>query len=725
LLANGGKATLAHMRRLAVIAVAFVAATFVPEALATTSAPSARVTTVELRAVADDFFAPSKHVGRFTLAGVQWRGPGRVLFRSRTIAGHWSPWRAGAPEDEDGPDASSREATGSAWTKGNPWWVGPSAAIEARSVGRVTRIRAHLVWSPDTKVPLRQPSVADVPQIVPRLSWGADESIRRGPPTYAAGVRFSIVHHTAGRNDYSRSEAPAIVKGIQLYHVQANGWNDIGYNFLVDRFGTVYEGRFGGIDRNVVGAHAQGFNTGSVGIALLGTYGSTQPSKAAQDAIARLVAWRLDLAHVDPTSFLTFISGGSERYASGIPVVLSAMSGHRDTGFTECPGDGLYSKLGSLAATALAAGLPKIFEPRVDVSGTTIRFRARLTATQPWTVVVVTPAGMEVARGSGVGSDIDWTWDSAGVAAASYTWTIGADGARSANGAVRAGGATPALAIEAASADPEAISPNGDGQADSTLLTYRLNAPANVSVEIVDSVGGVIATLVDRVWTRAGQHTVPIDGAGLPDGRYGIVITARTATDVTVQSTVPLSVIRTLSAVSATPAAFSPNGDGRKDRLVVSFSLSAAADVRIRIEREGRWVATPLFGSFLPGPQRFVWDGSRATGSLRDGAYEVIVEALGEVGGISYGAPFVTDTIAPRLRIIAGPKLRVELSEPAVLTLRIDGRALRYEAKRAGVVRIPWNGPARRVRAVAWDAAGNASGPVLRIAASGSTGSGQ
>jgi len=302
--------------------------------------------------------------------------------------------------------------------------------------------------------------------------------------------------------------------------------------------------------------------------------------------------------------------------------------------------------------------------------------------------------------------------------AGSFTWTISAGSARPASGVLRAGGATPPLAIEAASADPEAISPNGDEQADSTLLTYRLNAPANVTVEIVDSVGGVMATLVDRVWTRAGQNTLPIDGAGLADGRYGIVITARTATGVTVQSIVPLTVIRTLGTVSAMPAAFSPNGDGRRDRLVVSFSLSAAADVRVRIERDGRWVASPLLGSFLPGSQRFVWNGSRATGSLRDGGYEAIVEAQDEVGGISYAAPFVTDTVAPRVRILPGEKLRFELTEPAVLTLRIDGRALRYEAKRAGVVRVPWDGLAHRVRAVAWDTAGNASGPVVRIAAS-------
>jgi len=710
------------MRRLAIITAALAAATFAPEAWATTSAP---VSAVELGAVGTRTFAPRSDVGRFTVAGVHWRGPGRVLFRTRTTTGRWSQWRAGAPEDEDGPDAGSREATASAWTKGNPWWVGPSDAIEARAVGRVERIRAHLVWSPETRVPYRVLATADTPAIVPRLSWGADESIRRGPPTYAADIRFSIVHHTAGRNDYSRSEAAAIVRGIQVYHVQGNGWNDIGYNFLVDRFGTVYEGRFGGIDRNVVGAHAQGFNTGSVGVALIGTHGSTQPSKAAQDALARLLAWRLDLAHVDPTGFLTFISGGSERYVSGIPVVLNAVSGHRDTGFTECPGDTLHSKLGSLAASARGVGLPKIFEPRVDSSGAESRFRARLTSTQPWTVVVTTSARVEVERGSGVGSDIDWTWDSGGVAAGSYTWTISAGGARPANGVVRAGGATPALAIEAASADPEAISPNGDEQADTTLLTYRLNTSANVTVEVVDAVGGVITTLVDRVWTHLGQHTVPIDGAGLSDGRYGIVITARTATGTAVQSIVPLTVSRTLGVVSASPAAFSPNGDGRRDQLAVTFLLAAAADVRIRIVRDGRWVASPLIGSFFPGTQRFIWDGFRSTGLLRDGDYEAVVEANDGLGSISYGVPFASDTVAPRLRILRGERLRIELSEPAVLTLRIDGRALRYEAKRAGIVRIPWDGPASRVRAVAWDAAGNVSGPVVRIAAPSTPGSGQ
>jgi hypothetical protein len=120
-------------------------------------------------------------------------------------------------------------------------------------------------------------------------------------------------------------------------------------------------------------------------------------------------------------------------------------------------------------------------------------------------------------------------------------------------------------------------------------------------------------------------------------------------------------------------------------------------------------------GGFGIGTQAFVWDGSRATGTLRDGDYRAVVEAAGATGTISYAVPFVSDTVAPRVRILPGKALRVFVSEPSVLTLLIDGRSLRREVKKAGTVRIPWSGPAARVRVVAWDPAGNASGPVVRI----------
>ena len=167
--------------------------------------------------------------------------------------------------------------------------------------------------------------------------------------------------------------------------------------------------------------------------------------------------------------------------------------------------------------------------------------------------------------------------------------------------------------------------------------------------------------------------------------------------------------------MTVAPLAFSPNGDGRKDRLNLAFSLTAPADVRIRVEREGRWVASPLIASFPIGMQAFTWDGARSVGTLRDGEYRAVVEASGASGVISYGVPFFSDTVAPRVRILPGKRLQVEVSEPSTLTFVIDGQALRREVRRAGVVRIPWSGPATRVRVVAWDAAGNASGPVVRV----------
>ena len=704
------------MHRLVLLALtSTAAAAALAVAPAALGSNRAHVTTVELHAAGQRSFVQHGTAGRFTLAGVQWRGPGRVLFRTRSTGGRWSAWRDGRPEPEDAPDAGSPERRRRGWEMGNPWWVGTSDRIEARAVGRVSRVRGQLVWSPDVRVPMRVPTATGAPPVVPRLAWGADESIRRGPPSYADDVRFAIVHHTAGRNDYTRSEAAAIVRGIELFHVQGNGWNDIGYNFLVDRFGTVYEGRFGGIDRNVVGAHALGFNTSSVGIALLGTYGSTKPSAAALDAIERLIAWRLDLAHVDPTSFLTYISGGSERYASGIPVLLNAVSGHRDTGFTECPGDALYARLGEIAGVALQLGGLKIFEPAVETAGSSVRVRARLSQPQTWSVAITTSAGIEIARGSGSGTTVDWTWDSSGAPAASYTWTISAGSARPTAGILRAGGGAAPLALEGLVAEPEAISPNGDGQADTTTLTYRLTAPANVTVELTDAVGGVVATVVDRVWMRAGAHTVTVAADALADGRYNVVVTARTASGASIQKVIPLSVDRTLGLVAVTPLAFSPNADGRKDRLTLTFSLTAPADVHVRVERDGRWVASPLTTSLAPGSQRLVWGGMRGNGPIRDGEYRAVVEAVGGVGTSSYGVPFVSDTVAPRVRILPGKRLRVEVSESAMLTFVIDGSSLRRQVARAGVVRIPWPGAAASVRVVAWDVAGNASGPVVRV----------
>ena len=704
-------AKLAEVRRLLVPLAALVAAgTVVPAALG-----SGNVTAVELPVDGSRSLAASRQQEPFTLAGVHWRGPGRVLFRTRSLEGRWSGWRPAAPDHEDGPDSGSREGRlRNGWRIGNPWWVGASNRIETRAVGRVSRVRAYLVWSPDTRIPYRVPAATEAPPIVPRLSWGANESIRRNEPSFADAVRFSVIHHTAGRNAYSRSEAPAIVKAIQLYHVQGNGWNDIGYNFLVDRFGTVYEGRFGGSERNVIGAHARGFNTGSVGIAVLGTYSGAQPSRAAQEAVARLVAWRLDLAHADPAGLLTFISGGSERYASGVPVLLRAVSGHRDTGFTDCPGDAFYARLNALAVEAARTGLPKIYEPRMEAGEGIFRFRARLSSGQPWAVVITNRAGTEVARGTGNGANVDWSWDSVGTPRGNYRWSISAGSARPASGPLRVGGSSGVLAVEA-SAAPAALTPNGDGQADTTVVTYRLTVAANVTVAIEDPGGVTVATPVDRVWTTAGAHSATIDGTALADGVYTVVVTARTAAGVEVERVVPLTVSRTLGLVAVEPPLFSPNADGRNDRLGVSFALNAPATVAVRVLREGKWVASPHTASYEAGAHRVEWNGLRSVGRLKDGEYSLVLEASDSlVGAVSVAVPFASDSTAPSVRFVAGRGIRLRVSEPGRLLLRIDGARVEQVVKKAGIVRVRWDGTSRRVRVVAEDLAGNRSKPVVR-----------
>ena len=227
----------------------------------------------------------ARRAQRSTSSGCTGKGSGAVSFRTRIVAGRWSAWRAAAPED-DGPDARRTSCARAGWQLGSPYWTGPSDRIQVRTFGRISRVRAYYVWSPVGKIRLRTVSKAGSPLIISRAELGRGRADPpRKKPRYADAVRFAVVHHTAGSNSYTRAQSASIVRGIQRYHVLANGWDDIGYNFLVDKYGQVFEGRFGGVDRNVVGAHAQGFNQGSVGVALIGNYDSASITPAARAAL--------------------------------------------------------------------------------------------------------------------------------------------------------------------------------------------------------------------------------------------------------------------------------------------------------------------------------------------------------------------------------------------------------------------------------------------------------
>jgi hypothetical protein len=176
------------------------------------------------------------HVKRFQLVGFHWLGSGSVLFRTRSPSGDWSGWRPAAPGEDDLPDRGTKEGRATArWRVGSPYWTGGSDAIQYRSQGHVTRVRALFVrGSSGPPVRVRRAQMTETPTIITRAEWHANEAIRRGLPRYADAVHLAIVHHTAGSNSYTAGQSAAIVRAIEIYHVQGNGWNDIGYNFLVD-----------------------------------------------------------------------------------------------------------------------------------------------------------------------------------------------------------------------------------------------------------------------------------------------------------------------------------------------------------------------------------------------------------------------------------------------------------------------------------------------------------
>ena len=643
----------------------------------------------------------------FNLVGLHWQGTGDVRFRTRSTTGRWSRWREAMPEPLDLPDAGTSEGSSAlAWKLGNPHWVGSANAIQYRTRGLVERLRAHFVVSPAKAVPLRTTAIAASPPLTTRAVWGANETIRRAGPLYANTLRFALVHHTAGSNTYTRAQSAAMVRAIQLYHVRANGWNDLGYNFLVDKYGQVFEGRYGGVERNVVGAHAEGFNTGSVGVALLGTYGDTQPTVAARDAIANLLAWRLDVGHVDPTARLSWISGGNARFPSGTPVPLAAIAAHRDTGFTVCPGLALYRQLPTIARKAAELGLPKLYEPVVQGRpGELVRFTARLSSPLPWTITVTDATGNVVATGRGDGPAVAWTWDATTFAPARYAYAIEAGpDVRPATGVVGQQAAA-ALTVTGAQAKPTTFTPNGDSRADSTAISYTLSLPATVTATLQDSVGVTLSTLFVEE-KRSGRHTFRFTGSGIADGRYTIALVARAANGGEVRVEIPIVIDRTLAAFTAAPAVVSPNGDRRNDELGLTFVLATPVTAKVRVVRGSRTVATVFEGPLEAGPQRLVWSGR-----VPDGAYAAIVEAVGPFGTRGQTARFVVDVTKPRVRLLSARLMRFSVSEAGTLVVNANGTATRVPV-RPGWVTVP-AAAAPRFTAVLWDTAGNRSA-VLR-----------
>lgn len=324
-----------------------------------------------------------------TMVGATWKGdhPDVLEVRGRLAADDsFTEWFAmedlvslEAEEESETQEATSAQAI---WLGGACSLVQIRAELGGSELGE--EITAHLIVTTQTAAdeelaaqtnPRARMTYRDgerpgigAPSVVMRDTWGANESLTSGSPRYASELKAAVLHHSDGYNSYTAAEVPGILRGYLAYHTQTNGWADIGYNALVDRFGTIYEGRAGGLDRHVIGAHATGSNTGTLGICMIGDYASSTPSAKTLSAVAYIMAWKLGASFVLDVDDRVTIDSKSQR----------RVFGHRDAASvsTACPGARGYDALStvrSLVQSRLDADfLTAAYQAYVDAGGRSV-----------------------------------------------------------------------------------------------------------------------------------------------------------------------------------------------------------------------------------------------------------------------------------------------------------------------------------------------------------------
>ncbi len=287
--------------------------------------------------------------------------------------GAWSDWTEVSASPDEAPDGlPGEEGAGTATAGIGPIWIGHHAdrtevavvdgsvsdlAVQELDVTDGAATRDALTTSgAGTSYATVAPAAASTspttvrPPIRPRSDWATDSMGYQctGGPDYSNDLRAAVVHHTASTTDYAEADVPSILRGFWRFHTQTRGWCDIAYNFLVDRFGTIWEGRLGGVDRPVIGGHAKGFNTSTVGVALIGEFGSAPAYTAMIHATEQLIGWKLSLHGVDPLGWTELQNRASDppmKFAHGALVRVPTIIGHRDLGLTSCPGTNVYNVL--------------------------------------------------------------------------------------------------------------------------------------------------------------------------------------------------------------------------------------------------------------------------------------------------------------------------------------------------------------------------------------------
>jgi hypothetical protein len=305
------------------------------------------------------------------MLGLEWEAPAGtdVQLRLRSRAGRWGEWVSAA-----GCGASRHPAAAAgapARIIGSPVWSAGSGALQLRCTHALAAVRLHIVdvsgglgarrlalarsllgWDA-ARAAVALPAAAGTgqPPILARATWAQGMARPRVAPAYGA-VRMAFVHHTESPNGYLPGEVPAMLRAIFAFHRDVRGWNDIGYNFVIDAFGRIFEARAGGVDEPVVGAQAGGYNLVSTGVALLGAFASRPISPAAARSLQALLAWKLSL-HGVPARGRTRVrvnpaGAAYSRFPGGARVWLPHIAGHRDADSTDCPGGALYHELAGI-----------------------------------------------------------------------------------------------------------------------------------------------------------------------------------------------------------------------------------------------------------------------------------------------------------------------------------------------------------------------------------------
>lgn len=298
----------------------------------------------------------------FNGVGIQWSGylpPNtKVLFKLKYFDGkNWSSWIS----LENQNDLKEKNDQGEYFTQ--PIFIGKGEKIQYQIIlnpdlkNYPELKKIELIYLDTTRGPSinKNPNLSFLTKFFKKVSaqsdltiysreeWGADESLRFDrnnkkiwPEKYQEVQKF-IIHHTAGSN--GKDDPAAVIRGVYYWHARVLSWGDIGYNYLIDSTGNIYEGRYGG--DGVIGAHAYDsnrdadYNPGSLGVGILGNYETEDtPNKLIKRALIKLIAQKARDFQIEPSGQDFFVD-------QKLPNII----GHRDVDATLCPGQTLYEIL--------------------------------------------------------------------------------------------------------------------------------------------------------------------------------------------------------------------------------------------------------------------------------------------------------------------------------------------------------------------------------------------